>query len=175
MASKKTSKKKEKKAESNLFFVKTIREKKEAMSEKVKNYKEKYVKDIFEPGLDFSKSIRKETGDFAGNLKKNVKAFGNGVKKTHVNFGGGVKKAGLEYGKILKNDAARLKDRIVEKGRKSIPNITVAKKLEGKITDGFHSVTSRVNLPSRTSIDKLNDAMETLIGKVDKLSGKSAV
>lgn len=131
-------------------MVKTIKEVKETCRQTVRDYNENYLKTVMNTGREFG---------------RNLKQTGNDLKQ-------GLKKTGREFGESAKKDARTLADRVARTAKESVPGVSTIEAAGKKIKDGVQAVAGRVNLPTRSDMDRLNQAMETLGGKVEMLTGK---
>ncbi len=130
----------EQKTEAEFFIVKTIKKAKDAYTDKVKDYNERFIKNRKEVIKDYNEKYIK-------NFIETGKDFGEGVKK----------------------DTLKVIDLAVEKGKKLIPENTVTETVKEKVSTSFKTVTDKINLPSKQDIEKLTGAVETLNTKVDSL------
>ncbi len=140
------------KAKDKFAITKTVRTISENCRNTVREYNEKYAKTFIDTGRE----------------------FGENMKKTGTDLKSGLKNSAGELGKTVKTDARKVMDRVVETAKTSMPGIPAIKTARQKVKDGFNAVSERINLPSKSDMEKLNQAMETLGGKVKMFAGKYA-
>lgn len=143
-------------------IVETMRRTKDTVTEKIKDYNEKYIAKTIEKGKrtvkDYnekylSKTIDKGKDYFEGPYKKMTDAFSD------------VREKGREFEK----DARKKFDEFVADGKKIINKIPMVETIEKKVSERLRSIPSMVNMPTKGEIEKLTLAMETLSANIETL------
>jgi hypothetical protein len=116
----------------------------------VRDYNEKYVKSFVDTGRELGKNL----------------------KTTRKDLKSGLKQMGRELAGSVKTDTRMVFDRAVETARTNMPEIPGLETAREKVGQGLEAVSDRINLPEKSDMDKLNQAMETLGGKLELLAVK---
>jgi hypothetical protein len=173
--------KKAKAGENENVVVKTIQKVTDTVSEKVKDYNEKYLS----KAIDKSKEAIKEYNEkyVAKTIEKGKEAYkeyndkyiSKAVDQTKEYFDKPYKKAAdaldeaLKKGRKLEKDAYKKMDKYIQRGRKIMYKLPMVETIERKMTDGLNAVPSIINMPTKGEIEKLTIAMETLNTNIESL------
>lgn len=142
--SKKTSEK-----ESRTSVVDAFRKTREAVSEKITGYNDKYVVKTIEKGREKAKQYNETY--VAANIEK------------------GREKAKYYNEKYM----AKPIEKGIANGKRMIRKMPVVNTIEQKVTDRLNGLPSMVNMPSKDEIEKLTIAMENLNTKIENLNKQS--
>lgn len=154
--------KKAKTKETRESITDTLRRTKETVSEKIRDYNDKYLAKTIEKGKQkakdynekyLSKTIEKGKDYFEGPYKKMTDALSDVREK----------------GREIEKDARKKFDEIVADGRKVVNKIPMVATIEKKVTEGLKGVPSIINMPSKGEIEKLTLAMESLNANIETL------
>ncbi|NOY70530.1 MAG: hypothetical protein GXP53_13775 [Deltaproteobacteria bacterium] len=163
-----------------------IRKAADTLTEKVKEYNEKYVAANIEKGKEtlkeynekyLEKTIEKGKDTFREYNDKYVSKY---VEKGKSYVEGPYKKVSgqvdelLEKGREIEKDAVKKIEDVLEKGKKLAAKLPMADTIEKKVTAGLNAVPSLVNLPVKEDIQKLTKAMNTLNSNIETLKKKAA-
>jgi hypothetical protein len=173
--------KKTKTAEKENTLAKTIQKVTDTVTEKVKDYNEKYVS----KAIDRSKEAVREYNDkyVAKTIEKsrdalreyNDKYISKAIDRSKEYFEKPYKKAAdtleeaLKKGRKIEKDAYKKLDKYIARGRKFMYKVPMIETIEKKMTDGLNAVPGLINMPTKGEIEKLTIAMETLNTNIETL------
>lgn len=186
MAAKKTEKAKKKmETESRFYVVKTAKQARGKIENRLKGANEKYVKKQFKMGKDFMDELKadpiKKIDDLIDDGREAVKktrekrvgAVKQTVKKTRTTVKKRLDTINTEGKKVyegIESDARIIVEEALEMGKKNFDRIPFKKNLEEKISKGMSAIPSKLNLPSREEIDNLVSGIDGVNKKVDALN-----
>lgn len=171
--------------ESKFYLAKTLKAAREKIEDKVKNFNEKFVKKQLKNSREFITELKADPvkkidaliDDSKNTVNKvketRVKTFKKAVEDRRSKARKGFKKINAKGNKVYKgieNDAKLLFEDFIEMGKKNIDKLPMKKTIEKKISDGFNSIPSKLNLPSKTEIDSLVKEIDGVNRKVDQLN-----
>jgi hypothetical protein len=173
--------KKAKADEKDNVVAKTIQKVTDTVTEKVKDYNDKYLSKT----IDKSKEAIKEYNEkyIAKTIEKgkdaykeyNDKYVSKAVDKTKEYFDKPYKKAtdaieeALKKGRKMEKDAYKKMDKYIARGRKFMYKVPMVETIEKKMTDGLNAVPGLINMPTKGEIEKLTMAMENLNTNIESL------
>lgn len=160
--------KKAKTVETRVSITDTLKKTRETVSEKIRDYNEKYLAKTVEKGRQkakdynekyLSKTIEKGKDYFEGPYKKMTDALSEVREK----------------GREIEKDARKKFDEIVADGRKIVNKVPMFVTIEKKVTEGLRGVPSIINMPSKGEIEKLTLAMESLNANIETLKKQNII
>lgn len=178
------------KPESRFYIVKTARQTREKIEDRLKKVNEKYVQKQFETGREFIDELKadpiKKIDDLIDdgkeavkkNREKRVDAVKQTVKKTRTTVKkrlDNMKTGRTKVVKGIQNDARLIAREALAMGKKNLNRIPFKKDLEEKISKGMASIPSRLNLPSRDEVDNLVNGIDGVNKKVDALNKQTVL
>lgn len=180
------TKKTEKTETTETPIIEKIRKTADTLTEKVKEYNEKYLAETIEKGKEtvkeynekyLVKTIEKGKDTFK---EYNDKYLSKYVEKGKSYIDGPYKKVSgqvdelLEKGRKLEKDAMKKFDEMFESGKKFTAKLPMAETIEKKVKAGLNAVPSMVNLPVKEDIEKLTKAMDSLNANIKALNKQNA-
>ncbi|MDI6796840.1 MAG: hypothetical protein QMD09_07845 [Desulfatibacillaceae bacterium] len=143
---------------------------------------EKLVSEAEETGKSVAHSVKSKVTPPAQKAKFMVTTV---VLKASMDVEGYIKqynekylKKGIEYGVDLVSDLGNVTRMTVgslaDSGKKMAQNLSVLETIQESIDAGLHSVSSRVNLPSKKDIDRLAEAVKAFNKKLEGLAKKKS-
>lgn len=180
---KKAAKKEEAK---NNVIVEKIQKTSDAVTEKIKDYNEKYLAETIEKGKKTFKEYNEKY--VSKNIEKgketikeyNEKYVSKTLDKGKEYFDGPYKKISktvdefLAKGRDIEKDALKKLDGVVDNGRKFMYKIPMVETVEKKVSESLNSLPSIVNMPNKGEIEKLTLAMQALNTNIETLKNKKA-
>jgi len=175
------AKKKAKKEEKNNVIVEKIQKASETVTEKIKDYNEKYLADTIEKGKKTFKDYNEKY--VSQNVEKgketikeyNEKYIVKNFEKGKEYFDGPYKKISetvedvLAKGRDLEKDALKKFDEAVDNGKKFMYKIPMVETVEKKVSESLNSLPNIVNMPNKGEIEKLTMAMQALNTNIETL------
>ena len=168
-------------------IVEKIQKASDAVTEKIKDYNEKYLSENIEKG---KKTIKEYNEKYvAKNLEKgkdtfkeyNEKYVVKNLEKGKEYFDGPYKKVTktvddvLAKGRDIEKDALKKLDEVVDNGKKFMYKIPMVETVEKKVTKSLNSLPGFVNMPNKGEIEKLTLAMQALNTNIEALKNQKAV
>jgi hypothetical protein len=143
---------------------------------------EKLVSEAEETGKSVAQSVKSKVAPPTQKAKFMVTTV---VLKASMDVEGYIKqynekylKKGIEYGADLVADIGNVTrmtvSSLTDSGKKMAQNLSVLETIQESIDAGLHSVSSRVNLPSKKDIDRLAEAVKAFNKKLEGLSKKKS-
>ncbi|MBC2714283.1 MAG: hypothetical protein HF978_03145 [Desulfobacteraceae bacterium] len=181
------AKKKAKKEEvKNNVIVEKIQKASDAVTEKIKDYNEKYLAETIEKGKKTFKEYNEKY--VSKNIEKgketikeyNEKFVVKNLEKGKEYFDGPYKKVSetiddvLEKGRDLEKDALKKLDEVVDNGKKFMYKIPMVETVEKKVSESLNSLPGIVNMPNKSEIEKLTLAMQALNTNIEILKKQKA-
>ena len=178
------AKKEAKKEESKNVIVEKIQKASETVTEKIKDYNEKYLAENIEKGKKTFKDYNEKY--VAKNLEKgketikeyNEKYVSKTFEKGKEYFDGPYKKISetvdevLAKGRDLEKDTLKKLDKVVDNGKKFMYKIPMVETVEKKVSGGLNSLPRIINMPNRGEIEKLTMAMQALNTNIETLKNQ---
>jgi hypothetical protein len=175
--------------ESKYYIAKTVNGAKEKIEDKVTTYNDKYLKKKVENGRKFVtefktaplKKIDGLLGDGKDALKKarstRISAIQKKVDSTRQDVRTRVETINRQTRKVyrgIEGDAKLIVEDVVSLGKKKMGKLSVQKTIKDKISSGIDSIPRKLNLPSKSEIDRLLAGVDGANKKVDALSRQYA-
>jgi hypothetical protein len=173
--------KKAKTAEKDNSVVKTFQKVADNVTDKVKEYNDKYLSKAIEQGKKtakeynekyLSKTIEKGKDTFKEYNDKYISKAIDDAKdyfdKPYKKVSNAIDEA-LEKGRKMEKDAMKNFDKYVQRGRKFMYKVPMVETIEKRMTDGLNAVPGLINMPTKAEIKKLTMAMETLNSNIESL------
>ncbi len=176
-----TKAKKAQSTEKENMITETIQKVADNISEKIKEYNEKYLT----KAIDKSKEALKEYNEkyLAKAIEKskdaiqqyNDKYVSKAIDKSKEYFEKPYQKAvdaledALKKGRKLEKDAYKKIDKYVAQGRKFMAKVPMVETIEKKMTEGLNAIPGLINMPTKEEIKKLTAAMQTLNNNIESL------
>ncbi|MCU0597939.1 MAG: hypothetical protein MUE70_01615 [Desulfobacterales bacterium] len=173
--------KKTKAAGTENSLAKTFQKVSETVTEKVKDYNEKYLS----KAIDKSKETVKEYNEkyLAKAIEKgkdaykeyNDKYISKAIEDAKDYFDKPYKKAAdaldeaLKKGRKIEKDTYKKLDKYIQRGRKFMYKVPMVETIEKTMTDGLNAVPGLINMPTKGEIEKLTLAMEALNTNIESL------
>jgi hypothetical protein len=187
MAKKEAKKETVKEEVKNNVIVEKIQKASEAVTEKIKDYNEKYLAENIEKGKKTFKEYNEKY--VTKNLEKgketfkeyNEKYVAKNLEKGKEYFDGPYKKVTktvddvLAKGRDIEKDALKKLDEVVDNGKKFMYKIPMVETVEKKVTNSLNSLPGVVNMPNKGEIEKLTLAMQALNTNIEALKNQKAV
>ena len=178
------AKKEAKKEEKNNVIVEKIQKASETVTEKIKDYNEKYLADTIEKGKKTFKEVNEKY--VSKNVEKgketikeyNEKYVSKTFEKGKEYFDGPYKKISetvdevLAKGRDLEKDALKKLDKVVDNGKKFMYKIPMVETVEKKVSESLNSLPNIINMPNKGEIEKLTRAMQALNTNIETLKIK---
>jgi hypothetical protein len=176
-----TKAKKVKMVEKDNALAKTFQKVTDTVTEKVKDYNEKYLSKAIDKSKEtvkeynekyLSKTIEKGKDAFK---EYNDKYISKTIDDAKDYFEKPYKKAAdaldeaLKKGRKIEKDAYKKMDKYVQQTRKFMYKVPMVETIEKKMTDGLNAVPKLINMPTKGEIEKLTLAMETLNSNIETL------
>ena len=192
----KALKKTNKRTQSSLHTIKSIRKSADKWMETMNESVEKYVTKPFETGKTFVADLRDDPirmvegwysdgKEFIGDVTKdpqkvfkefvdNGKEFTEGVKKSFRATMDDVVDSGNDLHKGVKKDSRKLFDDLLENGRKLMDKFPMMKKIEEGVGNTLQSIPEKLNLPNKKDMDDLSKAIKALNQRMNALGKQVA-
>ncbi len=165
----------------NNVIVEKIQKASDTVTEKIKDYNEKYLAENIEKGKKTFKEYNEKY--VAKNIEKGKETFKEynekyvvkNLEKGKEYFDGPYKKATktvddvLAKGRDLEKDALKKLDEVVVNGKKFMYKIPMVETVEKKVTEGLNSLPGFVNMPNKGEIEKLTMAMQALNTNIETM------
>jgi len=178
------AKKEAKKEEKNNVIVEKLQKASETVTEKIKDYNEKYLAENIEKGKKTFKDYNEKY--VAKNLEKgketikeyNEKYVSKTFEKGKEYFDGPYKKISetvdevLAKGRDLEKDTLKKLDKVVDNGKKFMYKIPMVETVEKKVSESLNSLPNIINMPNKGEIEKLTRAMQALNTNIETLKIK---
>ncbi len=131
---KKSTKKAVKKSKSQFYVVRTALEARDNLTDKVKDYNEKFVNDPFKAGMEFIEDVRKDPRKVYGGLVDDSRDFLKGLKKDGQN----TVNDGKKLVKDLSKDPRKVFDSFVDDAKEYVGDVRkdVRKTMDGFVDNG---------------------------------------
>ncbi len=165
---KKTSTKTQKKNESGFSVIRTVKNAKENVSEKVKTYNDKYVAKTIEKGRDRVKDYNKKY--VSPVMEKGRSAIDRPYKKISKSVDDALAK-----GRDFEKDAMKRFDEFVDNSKKYLYKVPMVETIEKRVSNSLNSVPRMINMPCKEDIDNLTSAMETLNSTIESMKKQNSV
>jgi len=177
--------KEEMESKSRFYLVKTAKQARGQIENRLKDINEKYVKKQYKMGKEFMDELKadpvKRIDDLIDDGKDVVKktreqrigAVRQTVKKTRTHVQKRFDTINTEGKKVyegIESDARIIVEEAMAMGKKKLDRIPFKKDLEEKFSKSMTFIPSKLNLPSREEIDNLVSGIDGVNKKVDALS-----
>ncbi len=170
----------------NNVIVEKFQKTSEAVTEKIKDYNEKYLAETIEKGKKTFKEYNEKY--VSQNIEKgketikeyNEKYVTKTLDKGKEYFEGPYKKVAktvdevLAKGRDMEKDALKKLDEVVDNGKKIMYKIPMVETVEKKVTDSLNSLPGFINMPNKGEIEKLTMAMQALNTNIETLKKQKA-
>ncbi|PIP42563.1 MAG: hypothetical protein COX19_00775 [Desulfobacterales bacterium CG23_combo_of_CG06-09_8_20_14_all_51_8] len=168
-------------------IVEKIQKTSETVSEKIKDYNEKYLAKTVEKGKARLKEYNEKY--LAKNIEKgrdalkeyNEKYVVKTVEKSKEYLDRPYKKVSgtiddmLAKGRDIEKDAMKKLDGVMENGKKFMYKIPMVERVEKKVTSSLNSLPGIINMPNKGEIEKLTLAMQSLNSNIETLKKMKTV
>jgi hypothetical protein len=173
--------KKAKAAQNENTLTKTIQKVSDTVTEKVKDYNEKYLSKAIDKTKDavkeynekyVAKTIEKGKDTFK---EYNDKYISKAIEDAKDYFDKPYRKAAdaldeaLKKGRKIEKNAYKKLDKYIERGHKFMVKVPMVETFEKKMTEGLKAVPRIINMPTKGEIEKLTLAMETLNTNIESI------
>jgi hypothetical protein len=174
--------KKVKAVEKDNALVKTFQKVTDTVTDKVKDYNEKYLSKAIDKGKEtvkeynekyLSKTIEKGKDAFK---EYNDKYISKTIDDAKDYFEKPYKKAAdaldeaLKKGRKIEKDAYKKMDKYVQRSRKFMYKVPLVETIEKKMVDGLNAVPKLINMPTKDEIEKLTLAIGTLNSNIETMN-----
>jgi len=144
-------------------IVEKVQKTSDAVTEKIKDYNEKYVAKSIKKAEKALKKYNKKY--IEKNIEKGKEYFEKPYKKL-------TDKADevLTKSRDLKKDAVKKLDGVIVDGKKFMRKLPLVETIEKKVTSSLNSLPGLINMPSKGEINKLTQAMKSLNKNIETLN-----
>jgi|AMWB02.1.fsa_nt_gi hypothetical protein len=144
-------------------IVEKVQKTSDAVTEKIKDYNEKYVAKSIKKAEKALKKYNKKY--IEKNIEKGKEYFEKPYKKL-------TDKADevLTKSRDLKKDAVKKLDGVIVDGKKIMRKLPLVETIEKKVTSSLNSLPGLINMPSKGEINKLTQAMKSLNKNIETLN-----
>lgn len=156
-------------------IVEKVQKAADSVSEKVKEYNEKYLAKSIEKGketLEKGKETLKEYNEkyIAKNIEKGKEYLEGPYKKVTEKMD-----EVLAKGRDMEKDALKKLDVIIINGKKFLYKLPMVETVEKKVTSSLQGIPGIINIPSKVDIEKLTTAMQSLNKNIESLQKHTSV
>jgi polyhydroxyalkanoate synthesis regulator phasin len=157
---KKSTKKAVKKTRSQFYVVRTAQEARENLTDKVKNYNEKYVNDPFKAGKEFIEDVRKDPRKVYDGLVDDGLDFFKGLSKDAQK----TVNDGKKLAKDLRKDPRKVLDDFVDEAQEYVGDVRkdVRKTMDGFVDNGKEFIKGVQNDARKVIDDFVHNGKKTL-------------
>lgn len=181
------AKKAAKKEEKKNGIMEKIQKTSDSVTEKIKEYNEKYLADSIEKG---KKTVKEYNEKYvAKNIEKgrekvkeyNEKYVSKTIERGKEYFDGPYKKISealedaLAKGRDIEKDALKKLEEVMEQGKKVAYKVPMVETVEKKITQSLNSLPGIINMPNKGEIEKLTMAMQALNTNIETLKKQKTI
>ena len=159
------AKKQEKKSN---VIVEKVQKASDAVTEKIKDYNEKYVAKNIEKGREVLKEYNEKY------VVKNIEKGKEYIEKPYKKITDKVDEV-LAKGRDLEKDAFKKLDGVIVNGKKFMYKLPLVETVEKKVTKSLNSLPGYINMPSKGEIQKLTQAMHSLNKNIEALKTQKMV
>ncbi len=157
-----TSTKTQKKDESGFSVIRTVKNAKDNVSEKVRTYNDKYLAKTIEKGRGTVKQYN--TKYVSPVIEKGRSAIDGPYKKISKSVDDALAK-----GRDFEKNTMKRFDEFVDNSRKYLYKVPMVETIEKRVSGSLNSVPRMINMPCKEDIDNLTSAMETLNANIETM------
>lgn len=159
------AKKETKETKKSNVIVEKVQKASDAVTEKIKDYNEKYVAKSIEKGREVFKEYNEKY------VVKNIEKGKEYIEKPYKKFVDKVDEV-LAKGRDLEKDAFKKLDGVIVNGKKIMYKLPLVETVEKKVTSSLNALPGVINMPSKGEIEKLTIAMQSLNKNIESLKSQ---
>ncbi|MBS3758696.1 MAG: hypothetical protein KGY61_08525 [Desulfobacterales bacterium] len=161
-AEKTTTSKTQKKDESGFFIIRTVKNARDNVSERLRTYNDKYLAKTIEKGRGTVKQYNEKY--VSPVIEKGRSAIDRPYKKISKSVDDALAK-----GREFEKDAVKRFDEFVDNSRKYLYKVPMVETIEKRVSSSLNAVPRVINMPCKEDIDNLTSAMETLNANIETM------